>query len=173
VTFDIVSFDPKLDRGRFKSGSIALDQYLQQQVSQDIRRRVSACFLALDSSRQIAAYYTLASASVLLDQLPAAIQKKLPRYAAVPAVRMGRLALAEQYQLQGLGSALLADALARSCGSEITAFALIVDAKDSKAAHFYLRHGFISLSSQPLALFLPLASAANLVNKKRSGSEWR
>jgi ribosomal protein S18 acetylase RimI-like enzyme len=116
------------------------------------------------------AYYTLASASVLLDQLPSAIQKKLPRYAAVPAVRMGRLAVDKSHRQKGLGSALLADALTRACRSEITAFALIVDAKDHEAIQFYRHHGFMSLSHQGQSLFLPLASASGLVHSKRVGS---
>ena len=93
MSLTIVPFDAAISREHFQSGSIPLDRYIREQASQDIRRRVSACFLALNSQRQLLAYYTLASASVLLDQLPSAIQKKLPRYAAVPAVRMGRLAV--------------------------------------------------------------------------------
>ena len=147
-----------------------LDCYIREQASQDIRRRVSACFMALNSHRQLLAYYTLASASVLLDQLPSAIQKKLPRYAAVPAVRMGRLAVDKSHRQKGLGSALLADALTRACRSEITAFALIVDAKDHEAVQFYRQHGFMSLSHQGQSLFLPLASASGLVHSKRVGS---
>lgn len=147
-----------------------LDCYIREQASQDIRRRVSACFMALNSHRQLLAYYTLASASVLLDQLPSTIQKKLPRYAAVPAVRMGRLAVDKSHRQKGLGSALLADALTRACRSEITAFALIVDAKDHEAIQFYRYHGFMSLSHQGQSLFLPLASASGLVHSKRVGS---
>ena len=126
--------------------------------------------MALNSQRQLLAYYTLASASVLLDQLPSTIQKKLPRYAAVPAVRMGRLAVDKSHRQKGLGSALLADALTRACRSEITAFALIVDAKDHEAVQFYRQHGFMSLSHQGQSLFLPLASASGLVHSKRVGS---
>lgn len=147
-----------------------LDRYIREQASQDIRRRVSACFMALNSHRQLLAYYTLASASVLLDQLPSTIQKKLPRYAAVPAVRMGRLAVDKSHRQKGLGSTLLADALTRACRSEITAFALIVDAKDHEAIQFYRQHGFMSLSHQGQSLFLPLASASGLVHSKRVGS---
>ena len=147
-----------------------LDRYIREQASQDIRRRVSACFMALNSHRQLLAYYTLASASVLLDQLPSAIQKKLPRYAAVPAVRMGRLAVDKSHRQKELGSALLADALTRACRSEITAFALIVDAKDHEAIQFYRQHGFMSLSHQGQSLFLPLASVSGLVHSKRVGS---
>jgi len=147
-----------------------LDRYIREQASQDIRRRVSACFMALNSHRQLLAYYTLASASVLLDQLPSTIQKKLPRYAAVPAVRMGRLAVDKSHRQKGLGSALLADVLTRACRSEITAFALIVDAKDHEAIQFYRHHGFMSLSHQGQSLFLPLASVSGLVHSKRVGS---
>ena len=53
---------------------------------------------------------------------------------------------------------MLADALQRSAAAEIAAYALLVDAKDDKAAEFYAHHGFIALPQQALTLFLPLAS---------------
>jgi hypothetical protein len=81
----------------------ALDRYFGTQVSQDIKRRVAACFVALDQEGSIAGYYTLASASVSLADLPAPLMKKLPRYPSVPAVRMGRLAVARSCQGIGLG----------------------------------------------------------------------
>jgi ribosomal protein S18 acetylase RimI-like enzyme len=59
----------------------------------------------------------------------------------------------------GLGSALLADALNCAAHSEITAFAMIVDAKNKAAAAFYRHHGFIALPDSPPTLFLPRASA--------------
>lgn len=71
---------------------------------------------------------------------------------------MGRLAVDKQFKGQGLGGALLADALDRAASSEIAAFALIVNAKDDVAATFYRHHGFIALPDSPLTLFLPLAT---------------
>jgi len=106
----------------------------------------------------IAGYYTLASASPVLADLPASTGKKLPRYPSVPAVRMGRLAVDQAFKGQGLGGALLADALIRTARSEIAAFAMMVDAKDQTAAAFYRHHGFIALPESPLTLFLPLAT---------------
>ena len=41
---------------------------------------------------------------------------------------------------------------------EISASALMVDAKDEAAAAFYRRHGFIALPESPVTLFLPLAT---------------
>ena len=69
---------------------------------------MSACFVANDNVGQIAGYYTLASASILLSDLPETLAKKLPRYPSVPAVRMGRLAVSDSFKGKGLGAALLA-----------------------------------------------------------------
>lgn len=129
-----------------------------KQVTQDIRRRVAACFVALADRRRIAGYYTLASASLLLADLPASTRMKLPRHPTVPAIRMGRLAVDQAFNGQGLGGALLADALDRAIRSEIAAFALMVDAKDEAAANFYRHHGFIALPDSSLTLFLPPAA---------------
>ncbi len=156
--FRLASLDGVHDRSLFSCGSAPLDRYLREQVTQDIRRRVAACFVALTDTQRIAGYYTLASANVPLADLPADTAKRLPRYRAVPAVRMGRLAVDQEFKGQGLGAALLADALERAARSEIAAFALLVDAKSDEAAAFYRHHDFIGLLDSPLTLFLPLAT---------------
>ena len=156
--FRLAPLDTAHDRTTFNSGSETLDRYLREQVSQDVRRRVAACFVALADEQRIAGYYTLASASLLLADLPVSVGKKLPRYPTVPAVRMGRLAVDQAFKGQGLGGALLADALDRAVRSEIAAYALMVDAKDEAAAAFYRHHGFIALPDSPFTLFLPLAT---------------
>ncbi|MEB0139656.1 MULTISPECIES: GNAT family N-acetyltransferase [unclassified Undibacterium] len=156
--FRLAPLDAAHDRTAFRSDSEQLNRYLSEQVTQDIRRRVAACFVAVADGQRIAGYYTLASASLLLADLPVNTGKKLPRYPTVPAVRMGRLAVDQAFKGQGLGGALLADALDRAASSEIAAFALLVDAKDAAAAAFYRHHGFIVLPDSPLTLFLPLAT---------------
>lgn len=158
--FRIAQLDSAHDRTTFTCGREPLDRYLREQVSQDVRRRVAACFVALADGERIAGYYTLASGSLLLADLPEKVIKKLPRYPTVPVVRMGRLAVEKKFAGQGLGGALLADALVRAVSSEIAAFAMMVDAKDEEAAAFYLRHGFIALPESPLVLFLPLSNVA-------------
>lgn len=161
--FKVEPLDLLADRSGFDCGVEALDRYFRTQVSQDIRRRVAACFVATDSPGRMAGYYTLASASVLLSDLPEAQVKKLPRYPSVPAVRMGRLAVDSAFRGEGLGGALLADALRRAVSAEIAAYALLVDAKDAAAAEFYAHHGFLALPQQPLFLFLPLATVKPLI----------
>jgi len=130
----IAPLDPAHDRRTFTSGSEPLDRYFHQQVTQDIRRRVAACFVAIEErSQRIAGYYTLASASISLADLPADLASDFRDIPSVPAVRMGRLAVDQTFQGRGVGGALLADALARALRAEIAAYALVVDAKDATA----------------------------------------
>ncbi|NJS36105.1 MAG: GNAT family N-acetyltransferase [Brachymonas sp.] len=158
--FQVSLLSAEMDRSDFDCGSEPLNRYLREQATQDMRRRIAACFVAQDNEQAlIAGYYTLASASVLLNALPPATAKKLPRYPTVPAIRMGRLAVDQRSKGQGLGAALLADALSRALKSEIAAYALIVDAKDVAAAEFYRHHGFIALPEAALSLFLTLETA--------------
>jgi GNAT superfamily N-acetyltransferase len=161
--FSVVPLDLDTDRSGFECGVEPLDRYFKTQVSQDIKRRVTACFTALDSSGRVAGYYTLASASILLTDLAESLAKKLPRYPNVPAVRMGRLAVDQDFKSKGLGAALLADALRRAVTAEIAAYAFVVDAKDESAAEFYAHHGFRATADNPLFLYLPLATVKDLV----------
>ncbi len=173
--FKVAALDLAIDRSSFECGVEPLNRYFLAQVSQDIKRRVTACFVATEvatdfateaatqAKSQTAGYYTLASASVSLADLPAALAKKLPRYPSVPAVRMGRLAVDQAFKGEGLGAALLADALRRAVAAEIAAYAFVVDAKDEAAARFYVHHGFIALPEQPLFLFIALATVKDLV----------
>ncbi len=82
---------------------------------------------------------------------------------------MGRLAVDQSARGQGLGAALLADALERSTASEMASHALAVDAKDDGAVRFYIHFGFLPLANQPRALFLPLATLryADLISSQR------
>lgn len=76
-TFRIEALDARHDRAGFTSGVDALDRYLQSQATQDIRRRVAACYVALEGEgNRIAGYYTLSAAGVPLTQLPEATVKK-------------------------------------------------------------------------------------------------
>ena len=102
-----------------------------------------------------------------MPDLPEAIAKKLPRYPALPAIRVGRLAIDSRFQGKGLGGALLADAAARGSRADAAAFAMLVDAKDATAAAFYEQHGFQPLGSQR-SLFLPVATAQSALSAARA-----
>lgn len=156
--FRIRLLDAADDRNAFERPSEPLNRYLQKQVSQDVKRKVATCFVAVTSDGQILGYYTLAATGVALSNIPAGFRKKLPRYPTVPAVLMGRLAVDGKYGGFGLGSLLLADALKRISKAEIVAYALIVEAKDEAAIGFYRHFGFTSFEDATKHLFFPLAN---------------
>ena len=143
-------------RDGFRCGVDALDRYLRQQASQDVRRRVTSVWTAVDkTSGAIHGYYSLAMAGVPLTLLPADLSARMPRYPSVPAIRLGRLAVSVEARGQGLGTFLLLDSMHRALGNEVAWAAFIVDAKDDGARGFYARFGFVSLADDPRHLFLP------------------
>jgi ribosomal protein S18 acetylase RimI-like enzyme len=158
--FCFESLGSEHERAAFGCGSGALDEYFRSQATQDIRRRIANCFVVVETaSGQVAAYYTLSAASIPLVDLPANEAKRLPRYAALPAVRIGRLAVDLRYQRRGLGELMLMNAVHRTLQDSAAAFALLVDAKDDRAAAFYRRYGFRPIADRPRTIFLPLATA--------------
>ena len=158
--------DATHDRTQFCCGEDVLDRYLQTQATQDMRRRVANCFVAIEAvAGKIAAYYTLSAASIPLMDLPADETKRLPRYPTLPAVRIGRLAVDQRFQGRGLGAALLMNAVDRTLRADAAAFALLVDAKDDRAVGFYRHYGFRTLVSRPRTLFLPLKTAQQVFHQ--------
>jgi GNAT superfamily N-acetyltransferase len=161
IPFEISALTDTHDRRGFSCGSEPLDRYFAAQVIQDIRRRIAACFVAtLRSSGDIVGYYTLSASSIPINDVAPAMARKLPRYPLVPAVRLGRLAVAAARWGEGIGAGLLVDAMTRACRSEITAFAMVADAKDEQAVAFYRHHGFVAFASVPMCLYLPLATVS-------------
>ncbi|MCA9250877.1 MAG: GNAT family N-acetyltransferase [Phycisphaerales bacterium] len=158
--FRIESLTQERDRTTFDCGVEPLNDYFQVRVGQDMRRRVTACYVAIDNATdQIAGYYTLAAFGIVITELPPDLVKKLPRYPTIPAVKVGRLAVDMNYKGKKLGGAMLFDAISRTCKSGIAAYALVVDAKDENAAAFYEHFGFQRFKDEPQTLFIPIGSA--------------
>jgi predicted GNAT family N-acyltransferase len=140
--------DKKHNREDFDCGNALLTNYLKTQASQDIKRKLAACFVLSENGTQIQGYYTLSTNSIPLSSFPARIQQKLPKsYQAIPTTLLGRLAVDTKYQGQGFGKILLIDALKRSyeLAQEIGSFAVVVDPIDAEAERFYQKYDFIKL----------------------------
>jgi GNAT superfamily N-acetyltransferase len=156
------------NRKIFSCGVAALDRYLHELATQDIRRRVSNCFVACDEAGAVAAYYTFAAASFPLSDLPPEETKRLPRYGVLPAGLIGRLAVDQHFRGRRLGSALVIDAARRAAGADPAIFALVVDAKDESAAAFYEHLEFRRFVSRPMSLYLPIATALKAMQATRA-----
>lgn len=162
--FLLESLNNTHDRAGFSCGKIGLHRYFQTQATQDVRRRITKCFVGVEvATGTVVAYYTLAAAGIAILDLPADITRKLPRYPTIPAIRIGRLAVDTRFHGRKLGGVLLSDALGRVLASPIAAYALLVDAEDAAATGFYRHYGFQPLADQPRTLFLPTATAEQIL----------
>lgn len=143
----------------FFCGKDMLDTYLHKQANQDIKRKLSACFVLNDVDENVLkGYYTLANNSIPQHFIPEKFKKKLPNsYRSIPTTLLGRLAIDHRYQRQGIGKLLLIDALRRSykISESIGSFAVVVDPIDEDAERFYEKYGFIKLPDSG-KMFLPM-----------------
>ncbi len=113
---------------------------------------------------RVIGYYTLAAGAVSFERLPVEAARKLPRH-PVPVVLLARLAVDVTARGEGLGEALLLDALDRALrlSASLGIHAVEVDALDDAAAGFYRKYGFISLADDPLHLYLPMATIEQIL----------
>jgi GNAT superfamily N-acetyltransferase len=154
------------DRSEFRCGSEALDRYLRQQARQDAEKHVAAPFVLVEPQQAaVLGYYTLSASVVGVEDIPAEMAKKLPRYPQSPVTLVGRLAVDERRKRFGLGAFLLMDALSRSLAhaAQIAAMAVVVDAKDAAAEAFYRRFDFQPLQVTPRRLYLPMKTVAEVL----------
>jgi ribosomal protein S18 acetylase RimI-like enzyme len=150
------------DRTIFSCGHPALDNWFRQRASQDERRNVARVFVAVDDALGVVGFYSLSSFTLALESLPEEIARKLPRYDAIPAALIGRLARDERVRGQAVGELLLADAVRRILGASLSmaVFAIVVDAKNDRAVSFYQSFGFRTFPTMPNRLFLLTSTAA-------------
>jgi GNAT superfamily N-acetyltransferase len=112
-------------------------------------------------------FYSLGAFSLSLTDLPEAVSAKLPRYDAIPAALIGRLARDERVRGRGIGELLLADAIRRilGAGASLGIFAILVDAKNDRAADLCKTYGFRPFPTRPDRMFLLTSSAAAAIEQ--------
>lgn len=152
----------KIKKDSFSCHVKALENYFHRYASQDVKKRLSKCFVLIDNKQsKIIGYYTLSALSVLISDIPQErINKGIP-YPNIPAVLLGRLAIDDNFQKQGYGKFLIVDAIHKIKNTHIAAALLIVEAKDDNAFAFYNELGFIEfkeLNEKYRKLFYPLTN---------------
>ncbi|MFZ0956889.1 MAG: GNAT family N-acetyltransferase [Candidatus Sulfotelmatobacter sp.] len=152
------------NRAAFSCGNAPLDQYIREQASQDVKRRLASVFVitAKDDPKTVLAYYTLSSRELKLEQLPPEIAKRAGKYQHLGVTLLGRLAVVEKSKGTGLGALMLMNALDRSlvAAKDVASWAVFVEAIDRNAASFYRKYGFIELPEDEFKLFLPMKTVA-------------
>lgn len=135
----------------------SLDEWLQGRAypSEGLSARTYVICTARPAN-VVVGYYAISTAAAHRAALPSA---KLRRGAPqeIPLLLIGRLAIDAAFQGQGLGAALLADALRRCAAASAIAGVrgVLVHAIDDEAAGFYQRFGFTRASPLGERTFLP------------------
>jgi ribosomal protein S18 acetylase RimI-like enzyme len=139
-----------------------LNEFLRRYARKSHELGGAKTFLAIDNSdnsdnKTILGFYSLSPASVAYARTPEIVTRGLARH-EVPAFRLTRLAVDRRVQRQGLGGQLLL-ASGRRCllaSAEVGGVALLIDARNERAARWYAGFDAVPLLDAPLSMLLPL-----------------
>ena len=162
------------DRDGFDCGSADLNGYLKRYARQNHESGGAKTFVAVapNDVARVLGYYAISPGAVAFARVLARLTRKLGRY-EVPIFRLGRLAVSLEMQGRGLGGGLLlaAGERALAVAAQVGGVALAIDARDGRAAEWYIRFGAEPLLDDPLKLILPLSIVAEAIEtaaKRRS-----
>ena len=162
---EISILDKTHNRKSFECEEKLLSDYIQKQLSQDIKRRLAICFVAADSNNNVVGYYTLTSESLGIESIPEKYLKRVPKNYNAPVILLGRLARYIKEKGTGIGEHLLLDALFRSftlSEESIGAMAVVVDPINEFAVRFYEKYGFERLPDSE-KMFLPMNTIRQII----------
>ena len=133
----------------------SLNDWLKKRAYQNQLSGASRTYVVLEGKR-VVGYYCLASGALELSDAPPQVRRNMPN--PIPVAILGRLAVDKSFQGQGLGVALLQDAVVRTAqaGGILGIRGLLVHALSSEAKAFYEHHGFVASPTQPMTLILSL-----------------
>jgi GNAT superfamily N-acetyltransferase len=150
-------------RETFDCGEAALNEFLRRYARRNHELGGAKTFLAIDDagSSVVLGFYSLSPASIDYARVPEIVRRGLARY-DVPAFRLARLAVDRKVQGQRLGGQLLL-AAGRRClavSEEVGGVAMLIDAKNARAAAWYAAFGAVPVLDSPLSLVLSLRTIA-------------
>lgn len=140
---------PLHEIARFDCGDESLNAYLKRYaITNQERHTVGTTYVALSPSGEVIGYYTLATSSVPRADLPSDQTSGTPKYAQVPCLLLGRLAISRHHQRKGHGEELLRHCFVTALQVSTAAAAkyIITDAYVATVA-WYKRYGFRELGA--------------------------
>jgi len=148
----------------FDCGREELNRYLIRYAWQNQQAGAAQTYVGI-VGEVIVGYYALAVGQVTLEEAPERLKKGLAKH-PVPIMLLARLAIDRHWQGQGVGKALLRDAMQRTLQAAdiagIRAFA--VHAKNEEARRFYEHFDFIPSPTDSLHLFVLLKDVRRIVS---------
>ena len=170
--FNIAPFDPNAQgRADFDCGVPQINNYLKRTAKKATKADMIRVWVALDDGRRIIGYYGINMHSVIADEMPEIFTRNAPRHGILPTAFISMIGVDLPMQGQGMGSALLADALSRigRISNDIATCAVLLDVYDcgnpeivTRRKAYYESFGFVALPDQPMRLFMPMQTVRRL-----------
>ena len=150
------------DLTSFDSGEPSLNEWLKRRAFKNHVTGASRCFI-LCAGADVIGYYSLSAGAISHEAAPKAMRRNMPN--PLPVLLLGRLAVDQRYHNQGIGQALLRDAMLRAVNvsSDAGVFALLVHAISDQAKQFYLSRGFVESPLQPMTLFMTIETVRSIL----------
>lgn len=162
-----VKLSPIHDLSQFQCGESALDDWLRKRALQNEEIGSSRTYVVCAGER-VVAYYALAAGAVAHIAAPGRVRRNMPDPVPVMVMVIGRLAIDQSVQGQGLGPALLRDAVLRTLqAAEIAGIrAILVHAISERAKRFYEKWGFVASPLESMTLMITVAEARKAIADK-------
>jgi GNAT superfamily N-acetyltransferase len=171
--FRIEAFDPQRhDPQGFSSGVRQVDNFLHKTARKLTKADNLRVFVLLAPDGRIAGFHALNAHAVHFSDLPPEFARNRPGHGQIPAAFLAMIGRDARFHGQGLGALLIADALTRIAlaAQSLGIAVVLLDVLDcgdpvrtARRKSLYESYGFKPLPSQPMRLFLPLASLASLI----------
>jgi predicted N-acetyltransferase YhbS len=162
--YPIGLLSPKHDLEQFESGSPEHDRWLKRRALAHQQEGSARVYVAARRGH-VVGYVAVSAASVE----PVRVPRRGKGRAAIPVILIARLAVDVVDQGNGLGAALLIDALGRAsrAADQIGALAVIAHAPDQDARSFCEHFGFASSPSDAFHLLLRVVEIRRVTGKRR------
>jgi GNAT superfamily N-acetyltransferase len=147
----------------FDCGKDDLNRFLKRQAWSN-QQAHSAQTYVLAKDLRVLGYYSLAAGSIAHEEATERVKKGLARH-PIPVILLARLAVDISIHGQGVGSALLKDAMIRTAqaADTIGARAVLVHAQDDNAKAFYKHFTFEVSLSDPYHLLLIMKDLLQII----------
>jgi GNAT superfamily N-acetyltransferase len=146
----------------FDSGESSLNEWLKKRAFKNHMSGASRCFV-LCAGANVIGYYSLSAGAISHETAPKPMRRNMPD--PLPVLLLGRLAVDKRYHNQGIGQALLRDAMLRAVNvaGDAGVFALLVHALSDQAKQFYLSRGFVESPLQPMTLIMTIETIRSIL----------
>ena len=171
----IEPLDPaRHDRAAFACGVVQVDNFFRRTAGKLARADMLRTFVMTSPAGELIGFYAVNAHAVDHKELPARLARNRPGHGSIPAAYISMIGVNRRFQGRGHGGDLLIVCLTRLArAAEALGVAIVMldvldcgdPAQVERRRKLYIGYGFAPLPSQPLRLFMPMATVRALLRE--------